>query len=74
MMQTLKMIETLAHGYSPENTQRQLFNEYQHDRVGMVLRNLGVLLLWTKVATALNGLRSAILGLYAGEIVLGIYR
>ena len=29
----LKMTETLAHGYTSENTQRELSNEYQHDRV-----------------------------------------
>ena len=28
-----KMTETLAHGYSSESTQRELFGEYQHDRV-----------------------------------------
>ena len=27
------MMETLAHGYSSESTQRELSNEYQHDRV-----------------------------------------
>ena len=26
------MIETLAHGYSSESTQRELSNEYQHGR------------------------------------------
>ena len=29
----LKMTETLAHGYSSESTQRELSNEYEHDRV-----------------------------------------
>ena len=29
----LKMAETLANGYSSESTQRELSNEYQHDRV-----------------------------------------
>ena len=28
-----KMIETLTHGYSSESTQRELSNEYQHERV-----------------------------------------
>ena len=32
MQKNLKMIETLAHGYSSESTQQELFNEYQHDR------------------------------------------
>ena len=31
-VKTCKMIETLAHGYSSESTQREPFNEYQHDR------------------------------------------
>ena len=28
-----KMAETLAYGHSSESTQRELSNEYQHDRV-----------------------------------------
>ena len=40
MQKTWKMTETLAHGYSSESTQRKLFNEYQHDRVYMVFKNL----------------------------------
>ena len=28
-----KMTEMLAYGYSSESTQRELSNEYQHDRV-----------------------------------------
>ena len=30
---TPKMTKTLAHGYSSESTQQELFNEYQHGRV-----------------------------------------
>ena len=30
---TLKMTETLAHGYSSESTQQELSNKYQHDMV-----------------------------------------
>ena len=33
MQKSWNMIETLAHGYSYESTQRELSNEYQHDRV-----------------------------------------
>ena len=33
-----------------------LSNEYQHDRVKMVFKNLCVLVLWTKVPSALEGL------------------
>ena len=52
----LKMTETLAHGYSSESTQRELSNEYQHGRVWMFFKNLCILVLWTKVASALEGL------------------
>ena len=34
---TCKMIETFAHGYSSESTQRELSNEYQRDTVKMNL-------------------------------------
>ena len=50
------MPETMANGYSSESTQRELSNEYQHDRVQMVIKNL---VLWTKVASALEGLKAA---------------
>ena len=50
------MNETLANGYSSESTQRELSNEYQHDRVSAVFKNLSILELWTKVVLALIGL------------------
>ena len=50
------MTETLANGYSYESIQRELLNEYQHDRVSMVFENLCVLVLGTKVASAVKGL------------------
>ena len=50
------MTESLAPGYSSENTQRELSNEYQHDRVLMAFKNICVIVLWTKVASALDGL------------------
>ena len=53
------MIETMANGYSYESTQRELSNEYQHDRVQMIFKNLCVLVPWMKVASALEGLRCA---------------
>ena len=56
MQKNLKMTEPLAHGYSSESTQQELSNEYQHDRVKMVFRNLCALVLWTKVTPALEGL------------------
>ena len=34
------MTETLANGYSSESTQWELSNEYQHDRVLMIFKNL----------------------------------
>ena len=49
---TGKITETLANGYSSESTQRELSNEYQHDRVKMVFKNLCILVLWTNVASA----------------------
>ena len=52
----LIMPETLANGYSSESTQRELSDEYQHDRVLMVIKNLCLLVIWTKVASALLGL------------------
>ena len=56
MQKTWKMIETLANEYSSESSQWELSNEYQHDRVSMVFKNLCVLVLWTNVASALEGL------------------
>ena len=35
----------------------ELSNEFQHDRVWMVLKNLCVPVLWTKVVSALEGLK-----------------
>ena len=43
-------------GYSPESIQRELSNEYQHDRVKMVFKSICVLVHWTKVVLALEGL------------------
>ena len=51
------MIETMANGYSSESSQRELSNEYQHVRVSMIFKNLCILVLWTKVALALEGLK-----------------
>ena len=52
------MTETLANGYSSESTQRELSNEYQHDRVRMFFKNVCVVVLWAKVASALEGLNN----------------
>ena len=61
MQKTRTMTETLANGYSSESTLRELSNEYQHDRVQTGFKNLCVLVLWTKVASALEGLKSNII-------------
>ena len=50
------MTETLAHGYSFESTLRELSNEYQQDRVYMIFKNLCFIVVWMKVALALEGL------------------
>ena len=60
MQKIFKMTVTLAHGYSSESTQRELSDEYQHDSVKMVFQNLGILVLWMKVALALEGLSERI--------------
>ena len=52
------MTETLVHGYSSERTQQELSNEYQQGRILIDFKNLYVLVLWTKVASALEGLRN----------------
>ena len=52
------MIETLANGYSYESTHRELSNEYQDDRVQIVFKNICILVLWMKVTSALEGLRT----------------
>ena len=55
------MIETVANGYSSESTQQELSNEYQHVRVWMFFKNLCVIVLWMKVASALKGLSDTVL-------------
>ena len=52
----LKLTETLALVYSIESTPRELSNEYQHDRVSMVLKHLWVVVHLTKVVYALERL------------------
>ena len=47
------MTETLANGYSFERTHLEQSNEYQYDKVS---KNLCILVLWTKVASAVEGL------------------
>ena len=57
MMQKIeKMTETLAYGYSADCHLRELSNQYKHYRVKMDFKNLCICVLWTKVASALEGL------------------
>ena len=51
------MTETLVNGYSSESTPRELSNEYQHDRVSMILKDFCILVLSTNVGSALVGLK-----------------
>ena len=51
------MTKTLANGYSYESSQQELSNEYQDDKVWMVFKDLCVLVLWTEIASGLEGLR-----------------
>ena len=60
------MTETLAHGYSPESAQQELSNEYQHDRVLMVFKDICILVLWTNVALTLEESKDCS-GLFAAE-------
>ena len=50
------MTENLANGYSSESTHRELSNEYQYDRVKLFFKKNCVIVLWTKVVSALEGL------------------
>ena len=47
----------MANGYSSESTRRELSTEYQYDRVKMIFRKFCSLVLWMKVASALEGLK-----------------
>ena len=55
MQKSRKITETLGYGYSHESTLWGLFNEYQQDRFRFFL-NLCVLVFWTNVTLALEGL------------------
>ena len=48
------MTGTLANGYPSESAQRELSNEYQHDRVWMIFKVMGVVVLWTKVSLSIG--------------------
>ena len=62
---TKKMTETLANGYSFKSTQRELSNEYQHDRVWMFIKDLCILVHWMNIAvTNTPGLPLAVCSAY----------
>ena len=44
-------------GYSSDSAQQELSNEYQHDRVRWFSKIFAILVLWAKIASALEGLR-----------------
>ena len=48
MQKTLEMAETLEHGCSPDSTQRELSNEYQHDKIKIFFKNIYVLVIGRK--------------------------
>ena len=60
MLRTERLTETMAHGYSSESTQRELSNEYQHDRVCKVFKDVCIHVLCMKLASALERLRENI--------------
>ena len=64
------MSETLVNGYSSESTQRELSNEYQHDRVQVFFKNLCVLVLLTKVDSALEGLSTSLVLFYCDNAMV----
>ena len=64
------MTETLAYGYSFESTQQELSNEYPQDRDRMIFKNLCILVHWSKVASALEGLKNELVS-HIGE---GVYQ
>ena len=64
------MTKILAHGYSSESTQRELSNEYQHDRVQMVFKNLCVPVLWMEEALALDGLKASLMCQLRSNIII----
>ena len=64
-----KMAKILALGFSLERTHRELSNEHQHNSVWMVFKNLRILVLWTKVASASEGLRT-----FQAKVVIGIIK
>ena len=57
--------------YSSESTQRELSNEYQHDRVSMTFKNHCILVLWTKGAATLELWKYRNLGYHLFRFLFG---
>ena len=51
------MTETMTNGYSSDRTQRELSNEYQHDKVKMIFIFFCFFVHWMKVISAAEGLK-----------------
>ena len=66
------MTETLKHGYSSESILRQLSNKYHYGRVKMDFNKLCVLGVWTKVASAMEGLRKYLSQLAVELIIVNL--
>ena len=70
MQKNWKITETLAHGYSSESAHSELSNKYQHDKVPMIFKDVCILVLWSKVASALEGLKGNMSHTKIGEFMV----
>ena len=58
MQNPLKIIKTLANGYSSDSAQWELSYEYPDDLVRMISKFFRILVHWAKVTSASEGLRT----------------
>ena len=65
-------MEFLANGYSSDSTQQEFSNEYQHDRVQVVLKILLRPCALAKVASALERLRMVFASKYRLITIIGL--
>ena len=63
-----KIFETISHRYPAKCTQRELSNEYLHDRVKMGFRVFCAVVPWKKVTSALEGFGTLMEKLCVGEL------
>ena len=61
----------LWHEYPSETYQQELSKDYQHDRVQEVFKDVGIPVLWTKVASAMERFKSRENWSYDCLLVLG---